>query len=124
MIVTIIPDAWTAAQQMPELVRDTIERAMSSLGVAPPVDIVGTNEKTDIAVGRTTEGFRVAIVNHNSGEIEVMLRPRKALAVPASRWVDLVSRNKFETSTADRSIKVKIAGHGFRALEFHRASAD
>jgi len=38
-------------------------------------------------------------------------------------WL-LVSRNKLETSTADRSIKVKIPGRGFRALEFRRASAD
>ena len=124
MIVTIIPDAWTAAQHMPELVRETIERAMSSTGVAPLVDIVGTNEKTDMAVGRTPEGFRVAVINHNSGEMEVMLRPLKTLDVRASGWVDLVSRNKLETSTADRSIRVKIPGRGFRALEFRRASAD
>ena len=72
-IVTVIPDAWTAAQQMPELVRETIGHAMSSAGVAPVVDIVGTNEKTDMAAGRTPEGFRVAVINHNSGEMEVLV---------------------------------------------------
>lgn len=123
-IVTIIPDAWTAAQHMPEFVRETIARAMSYNGVVPLVDIVGTNEKTDMAVGRTPKGFRVAVINHNSGEMEVMLRPLKTPEVRASEWVDLVSRNKLETSTADRSIKVKIPGRGFRALEFRRASAD
>jgi hypothetical protein len=118
MIVTIIPDAWTAAQHIPELVRETIARAMSSTGVAPLVDILGTNEETDMAVGRTPEGFRVAVINHNSGEMEVLLRPLKTSEVRASGWVDLVSRDKLETSTADRSIKVKIPGRGFRALEF------
>ena len=119
MIVTIIPDAWTAAQALPELVRDTIEHAMSFAGVAPLVDIVGTNEKTDMATARTPKGFRLAVINHNSGEMDVMLKPlMKTPARLASVWVDLVSRNKLETSTADRSIKVKIPGHGFRALEF------
>ncbi len=124
LIVTIIPDAWTAAQHMPELVRETIERAMSSTSVAPLVDILGTNEETDMAVGRTPEGFRVAVINHNSGEMEVMLRPLKNPEVRTSGWVDLISHDKLETPTADRSIKVKIPGRGFRALEFRRASAD
>ena len=124
LVITIIPDAWTAAQHMPELVRETIERAMSSTSVAPLVDILGTNEETDMAVGRTPEGFRVAVINHNSGDLEVILRPFKTPEVQSSRWVDLVSRDKLETSTNDRSIKVKIPGRGFRALEFRRASAD
>jgi hypothetical protein len=117
-IVTIIPDAWTAAQHMPELVRETIGRAMSFTGGAPLVDIVGTNEKTDMAVGRTPGGFRVAVINHNSDQMEVMLRPLKTLEVRSSGWVDLVSRDKLETSTADGSIKIKIPARGFRALEF------
>lgn len=122
MIVSIIPDAWTAAQALPELVRDTIEHAISFTGVAPLVDIVGTNERTDMATVRTPEGFRLAVTNYNSGEIEVILRPLKTTAGRASVWVDLVSRNKLKTSTANRSIKVKIPGRGFRALEFRRAS--
>lgn len=122
MIVTVIPDAWTAAQRMPELVREITERAMWSTGVSPVVDIVGTNENTDMAVGRTPEGFRIAIINHNSGEMEVMLKPLKSPERSSSGWVDLVSRNKVEASTADRLIRVKIPGRGFRALEFRRAS--
>jgi hypothetical protein len=124
LVVTIVPDAWTAAHHMPELMRETIGRAMSSIGAAPLVDIVGTNEKTDMAVGRTPKGFRVAVINHNSGELEVMLRPLKTLVVRLSGWVDLVSGDKLETSTVNRSIKVKIPGRGFRALEFRRTSVD
>lgn len=124
MVVAVLPDAWTAAQASPELVRDTIEYAMSSAGAAPLVDIVGTNEKTELAVGRTPEGFRLAVINHNSGEMEVLLKPLQSPAGQAFEWLDLVARNRLATSAADGSLKVKVPGDGFRAIEFRRTSAD
>lgn len=124
-IVTIMPDAWTTARALPELVRDTIEHAITLAGATPFVEIVGTNEQTDVAASRTPAGFRVAVVNHNASEIEVALRPLK---VPASAgapvWADLVTRKKVETEATSGSIKVKIPGRGFRALEFRSAPSD
>jgi hypothetical protein len=123
-IIAILPDAWTASQSLPELVRDVIEHAMSFAGSAPPVDIVGTNENTDIAVERTPGGFRVAVINHGASEMEVMLRPIKPSAGRVFEWIDLVTRNKTETSTTGRSLKLKVPGMGFRALEFRGTSVD
>lgn len=123
-IVTIMPDAWTAARALPGLVRDTIEQSMSLAGVAPLVEIVGTNERTDMAAARTPTGFRVAVINHNAAQMDVTLRPLKVPPGRVSGWVDLVSRDQLETSTADHSIRVKIPGRAFRALEFRWASAD
>jgi hypothetical protein len=101
-----------------------IEHAMSFAGSAPPVDFVGTNENTDIAVERTPGGFRVAVINHGASEMEVMLRPIKPSAGRVFEWIDLVTRNKTETSTTGRSLKLKVPGMGFRALEFRGTSVD
>jgi hypothetical protein len=120
MIVTIIPDAWTAAQFAPELVRDCLDYAMSSAGHAPLVDVFGMNEQTDVASAKTAEGFRVAVVNHNEGELEVTLKPLRSAVGQASQWVDLYSRGRTVSSTADRVLKVKVPAGGFRALEFRR----
>jgi hypothetical protein len=120
VIVTIIPDAWTAAQFAPELVRDCLDYAMSSAGHPPLVDVLGMNEQTDVASAKTAEGFRVAVVNHNEGELEVTLKPHRSAVGQASQWVDLYSRGRTVSSAADRALKIKVSAGGFRALEFRR----
>ncbi len=124
MAITIMPDASTAAQNIPELARDVVDYAVLSGGSSLPVDIVGSNEKTDVAIEQTRNGFRIVVINHNSGEMEVILRPVKSGTERVSEWVDLVSDQKMLTASADFSLKLKIKGSGFRALEFRRTSAD
>ncbi len=114
-VVSIIPDAWSAVQNMPEVVRDVLDYAVSLRASSLLVDIVGTNENTDVAVARTPTGFRAAIVNYNATELEVMLRPTSSGTRRASEWSDLVNSKKVGT---DQSLKVKIPSNGFRALEF------
>jgi hypothetical protein len=120
-VVTIMPDAWTAARAFPELVRDTIDHAVSLAGAAPFVEMVGTNEQTDMAAARTPAGLRVVIVNHGAFEMDVTLRPLETQGARASVWVDLVTEHEVEAAATRRSIKVKIPGRGFRAMEFRRA---
>ena len=120
--ITVLPDAETAVQNMPELVRDVMEYAMLSAGSAPSVDIIGGNERTDAAVEQTRDGFRVAFVNHNPGDLEITFRPVKSVDSRFFRWSDLVSGLKI--ATADPSLKLKIPAGGFRALEFRRTSSD
>jgi len=120
IVVSLFPDAWTAARDFPDLLRDVVDYALSSTGAESLVDIVGANENMDMAVGKTAGGFSVALVNHSSSKLEVMLRPTKSQAGRVGGWVDLVAGNKIETATPDRSVGLTIQGNGFRALEFRR----
>jgi hypothetical protein len=122
-VITILADAPTAAQNMPELVRDALDYALSASGNDLSVDIVGTNEATDVAVKKTSDGFRVVVVNHQPNEREVILRPVRSGTETKSEWVDLVSGQKMIKTGADFSLKLKITGGGFRSLEFRRSSA-
>jgi hypothetical protein len=113
-VVSIIPDAGSAVQNMPEVVRDVLDYAVSLRASSLLVDILGTNENSDVAVARTLSGFRAAIVNYDATELEVMLRPTSS-PKGASEWTDLVNSQKVGT---DQSLKVRIPANGFRALEF------
>ncbi len=117
IVFCIFPDAWTAARDFPDLVRDVIDYASSSAGVESLVDVVGANENMDIAVGKTAGGFSVALVNHNSSKAEVLLKPKKSQAGRVGGWVDLAAGNKIEIAASDRSVKLTIPGNGFRAVE-------
>jgi len=117
MVVSLFPDAWTAAQSSPDLVRDVIEFAMISAGVTPLVDVVGTNEKTDVAIGKTMSGFSLAVINHNDHEIEVTLKPRKIATGRLIKWFDLASGNELRDSNAARALTLKVPGRDFRAID-------
>ncbi|HKO98026.1 MAG TPA: alpha-amylase family protein [Pyrinomonadaceae bacterium] len=114
--ISFFTDAWTAARDFPELVRDVLDHALKAQGVDSMVDIVGANENIDVAVGKTATGFSVAVVNHNLSDLNVMLRPRRSAA--DQRWTDLVSDKVIDTTASDRSLKLTVPGNGFRALEF------
>jgi hypothetical protein len=116
-VITILPDALTVAQKIPDLVRDLLDYAVSLQGGTPAVDIVGTNESCDVAVSQTKTELRVAIVNYSAGDAEVMLKPARAPAQGDSEWIDLVSNKTIGTG---QSLKVKVLANGFRALEFRR----
>lgn len=123
--LTVLTDASAATQNMPELVRDALDYALSSAaGSKLPVDIVGSSETTDVAVEQIPNGFRVVVVNHNSSETEVILRPAQSNAKDVFEWIDIVSGQKLMKADADFSLKLKITGSGFRALEFRRTSAE
>ena len=112
-VITIFPDALTAAETMPDLVRDALDHAISASGKTPLVDVVGSNENTDIAVEQTIAGFRVAVVNYGNAELEVLLKP--LTRVDTGEWLDLTANNRLGET---RSLKLKVPPRGFRAVEF------
>ncbi len=112
-VITVLPDASTAANKMPELVRDLLDYAVALRGGTHAVDIVGTNENSDVAIAQTPSGFRVAVVNHNGTEMEVTLQPNKSEGT--FEWVDLVSNNR---AGNERSLRLRVPAGGFRAVEF------
>jgi hypothetical protein len=118
LVISFFPDAWAAARDFPDLMRDVIDYALGSAGADSPVDIIGGNENIDVAVSKTASGFSVALVNHNSSKLEVVMRPTKSLKGRLGNWVDLVAGNTIETLALDRSVKLTVPGHGFRAIEF------
>lgn len=113
IVITILPDAWTAAQTMPELLRDVLDRATATRGNTPLVDILGTNENSDIAVEETSTGFRVALINYNSGDLEIELR--SVVTTKAHKWIDLTKHNLLGSNAV---LQLKVPAHGFRVLEF------
>ena len=120
VVITIIPDAWTAAQSAPGLVRDLIEYATASAGHTPTVDILGANERTDVTSAKTAAGFRTAVVNHNETELELTLKPLGDVGGRESGWIDLGSGGRLESSVADRALRLRVPAGGFRAVEFRQ----
>src|SRR6266498_914044 len=118
-MVTLLPDAWTTAQKMPELARDILDYAVSLRRNSPVVDIVGTNENSDLTVAETATGFRVAVINYSADEMGLMLKSTRSQAKGDSEWMDLVTSKKVGT---DKSLKLKIPANGFRAIEFRGSS--
>jgi hypothetical protein len=120
VVVTVVPDALTAAHAAPRLVRDLIEYATTAAGHTPLVDILGMNERADVATAKTAEGFRAAVVNHNESELEVTLKPLGDAGGRESGWTDLGSGRGLESSAADHALRLRVPAGGFRALEFRR----
>jgi Domain of unknown function (DUF4434) len=116
--IAIIPDAWTAAQKMPQLTRDVLDYARSLRGGSSLVDIVGTNEKTDVAVEQTADGFRAAVVNHNRGELSVVFKPINLIERNNSTWIDLV--NDKSIVATDDFLTLTLPAKGFRAIEYRK----
>jgi len=115
--IAVIPDAMNAAQNMAQLTREVLDYARSLRGQASLVDIIGANEKSDLAVAETTRGFRVAFVNHDNSEQAIEFRPANSnLAKPT--WIDLTSGVPIKTTSA--VLALKIPPNGFRVIEFLR----
>ena len=119
-VVTIIPDALTAAQQMPEFIRDVIDAAMATCHETRVVDVIGTNENVDIATVKTDNGFRVTVINHNSHELEITLDPLHVPKGHSFQWYDLISRKRSEAPASDPSLKLQISGKDYICFEFRK----
>jgi hypothetical protein len=117
--ITILPGASIAAQQMPELVRDLLDYAVSLRGGIGVVDVLGMNENADLAVAQTPTGFRVAVINYNAKELDVTLEPRPAKG--SFEWLDLVENNRVGSS---HRLSLKVPAGRFRAVEFRGRRLD
>ncbi|MEA1878002.1 MAG: hypothetical protein U9N86_14190, partial [Bacteroidota bacterium] len=118
VVATIVTDANTAAEQFPELIRDIIDNAMTTSRVRRVVDVIGTNENVDIAITKTDEGFRVAVVNHNTYELEITLDPLDVPNGSAFQWLNLISQESINAQASDLSIKLQLPGLDFLCFEF------
>ena len=118
MVATVVLDATTAAQQFPELIRDVIDNTMATSHVTRVVDVIGTNENVDIAITKTDKGFRVAVINHNTYELEITLDPLHIQKGSAFQWFNLISREKHDVPASDPSLKLQLPGLDFLCFEF------
>jgi hypothetical protein len=117
--ITILPDASSAAQEFPDLVRDAIDYALATPRVERAADLLGTDARMDVAMEKLSEGFAVAIVNHNSVEKNVTVRPLKPYLDWRATWIDSITETRVSGSD-DQSLKLHIPAGGFRAIEFKR----
>ena len=122
-VISFFSNASTAANNYPALALDVLDYALKESGVsASPVDIAGLDENSDIAVGKTTTGFSVAIVNHNAEDLDVTINPTGSRRVGS--WVDLVNGSSIETGSRGGPLKLTIKGSGVRVLEFSQAGSN
>ncbi|HKR61371.1 MAG TPA: hypothetical protein VJS64_16780 [Pyrinomonadaceae bacterium] len=121
MVVSFFPDAWTSARDLSDLTRD-VDYALSSTGSGSLVDVIGANENIDIAVGKTTDGFTVAIVNHDSNKLEVLLKPTRSRRCSGGKWIDLDTENKIPNPARGDSLKLTVNGNAVRVIEFRGAA--
>ena len=115
--IAVITNASVAAERIPDLTRDVLSYGRSLRGDSAIVDIVGGNEKTDLAVTQTMQGFRVAFVNHDTRDLAVVLRPVNA-DIGKRTWTDLANNQLIEAS--GESLNLNIPASGFRVVEFRR----
>ena len=115
--IAVITEASAAARWTPQLTRDVLAYARSLRGESSMVDIFGSNEKTDMAVRRTLQGFRVAFVNHDSRGLPIVLRPVNA-RTDNHAWIDLTNDTLIEAS--GRSLNLTIPPRGFCVVEFRQ----
>jgi hypothetical protein len=120
--VTVLPDAWSAAQKFPDLVRDAIDYALANIGSERVADLLGTDARMDVATEKLRDGFALAVVNHSAAEKEVIVRPLKPYLDSRATWIDLATETKI--SAADgHSLTVRVPAGGFRAIEFKRTGS-
>jgi hypothetical protein len=115
--ITILPSASDAAQDFPELVRDAIDFALGHAGTDRAADLLGTDARMDVATEKRRDGFAVAVVNHNSVEKDVTVRPLKPDLDGVATWIDSVNGTRLPASD-QKFLKLRIPAGGFRAVEF------
>ena len=85
--MVIATDAMTAARLFPGMIRDVLDDALEADGNKRAVDIIGANENIDDAISKTSNGFRVAIVNHNRAALTITLQPLNSIFRSVGRLV-------------------------------------
>lgn len=116
--VTISVDAATAAKDFPDLVRDVLDDALKHEGRQRPVDILGADDNIDAAVSAISDGFGVAVVNHNKIPLDLTLKPLDSFAGHSADWIDLGKEDKSSIYSGDRPLPLTVPADGFRAIEW------
>ena len=110
-------DAATAAEQIPDLVRDVLDDAFQKSGGGRPVDVLGLNENVDLAVAGFPGGFRVAVINHNPVPRKVTFRPLRKLKT-GGIWLDLIAQKSLAALENRAGLARIIPARSFLCLEF------
>jgi len=123
LAVAVTLDAASAARLCPDIIRDVIDQALGLSRQSLPVDVLGLDENTDMAVARTAGGFTVAVVNHNGAPLEIVLKPAAGAAGAACRWKDIVSGAAIGAPDRDGVLRRSIPPRQFICLEFGSGAA-
>jgi hypothetical protein len=115
--ISVLVDAHTAVQKLRQLTLDVLDYASSLHDGSLLAEIVGSRETSDLAIARTDNGFRLALVNHDNTELSITIQPVRPTGDKRS-WRDLTDEKLIGSDT---SINVKVPARGFRALEFRRS---
>lgn len=120
--VTVATDAMTAARCFPALVRDVLDAALATDESERAVDIIGASVNIDVAISKTSNGFRAAVVNHNRAPLTVTLQPLNKFAGQPADWLDLEKPTQTLIFSGSRPLTLVIPAGGFRAVEWRPAA--
>lgn len=121
-VVVIATDAVTAARYFPDLIRDVLDSALAAHGSERAVDIIGTNENIDDAISKTSNGFRVAVVNHNRDPLTITLQPLNQFSGQWADWFNVGKPEETPIYSGRRPLILVVPGGSFRAVEWKAAA--
>jgi hypothetical protein len=110
-------DAATAAERIPDIVRDVLDEALQRNGASRQVDILGLNENVDVAIANFPGGFRAAVINHNPSPLEVTFRPLRKVET-GGIWFDLATQKPLTVLENKAGLVRTIPARNFLGLEF------
>ncbi len=114
IVVTILPEAKFASQNLPELVRDALDYAFAASGNKPLIDVIGASENFDIAMTHTENGFNVVLANYNTAKQQITL---KTVANSFTCIAQKSPQLRSQPIKTDGGIKLNLEGEDFQLLE-------
>jgi hypothetical protein len=86
IVFTILPDATFSSGELPDLVRDVVNKALKAADKLPLVEITGTDSAMDLSLRQTKTGVFAAIANHNASARRVSLRHSNVCSSQIGSW--------------------------------------
>ncbi len=117
VIASVALDAATAARDIPDLVRDVLDAILTVTGTSRAADILGTTENVDLASTGAPGGCRVAVVNHGSSPLDIVIVPLPKTS-NGGTWTDLVSGARKPARPSDGGLAISIPGLGYACWEY------
>lgn len=115
LAVAVLPSVAQLATDFPDLLRDVLDLALAHAGAPPLPDVVGVSEETDLAYGRSADGFTLAIVNHAAEPQVVEVVP----PVSGGSWSDVRTGGPIEGT---ERVRLSVPANDIRILRYRTAA--
>jgi hypothetical protein len=118
MTVSILTSAAIAARCFPRLVLDVIDEAVNFAGRQRVADVIGLNEKSDIAEAQTSSGFRLVVANHDTVAQHIEVVPLVGKKGEHYEWFDAFTGKRLPPQASRTSLHITVPPSAFRYIEY------